>query len=597
MAENNPQNTPSDKDEFISTKKVNQGKSCLSNCFLIFPTGFCCAILPILVILVFFIGIFVRIQSLDPKNSSDYANSGTGNQINEDCITQVAKKFKAGCADKAKDYVPAINEYAQKYNVDPALVAATIHQESGWCQNAISPVGAIGLMQLMPLTAVGLGVNPLDANQNIKGGTKYTSQNLKMFNNNLDSAIAAYNAGPGAVQKYGGVPPYSETQNYVKLVKSLYTQYKKCLSGTSTPSSCPEIAQKAVDLAKSKVGSPYTQAANQNLGPNSFDCAGLYGWAWWEASGRKWDNMHHSYVPSFTKDLNYFPIKSESDLQPGDAVFRRAYINNVEQSGSNTVSPNHDYGHIGMYAGNGEVVHAASTARGVVKDKFNISDWALEAGRPKKCSTGSTATSSLNIIQKPLPDMAKYKKQIQEYSKNHYHEDSSQLTPKIIVLHYTATSSFPDNLSNGASIADETGYIYTNGAPPLTAHYVIDGDKIYQILPNNIKSRGAYGVNQEAINIEVVALNSSDLATRAQSLEKTAQLTQMLMKQNNISLNNVYGHYDVSNGTVPGYLNYKPNSNQKTTASQDYTGSGQGKVDPGVQNMSTIKTKIQQLNK
>jgi len=232
MAENNPQNTPSDKDEFISTKKVNQGKSCLSNCFLIFPTGFCCAILPILVILVFFIGIFVRIQSLDPKNSSDYANSGTGNQINEDCITQVAKKFKAGCADKAKDYVPAINEYAQKYNVDPALVAATIHQESGWCQNAISPVGAIGLMQLMPLTAVGLGVNPLDANQNIKGGTKYTSQNLKMFNNNLDSAIAAYNAGPGAVQKYGGVPPYSETQNYVKLVKSLYTQYKKCLSGT-----------------------------------------------------------------------------------------------------------------------------------------------------------------------------------------------------------------------------------------------------------------------------------------------------------------------------------------------------------------------------
>ncbi|HBG48227.1 MAG TPA: lytic murein transglycosylase [Cyanobacteria bacterium UBA9971] len=109
-----------------------------------------------------------------------------------------------------------IDKYSQKYNIDKNLVKAVVQQESGFNSKAVSSAGAMGLMQLMPSTAKGLGVrNPFDAEQNIAGGTKY----LKNLINKYDSVklgLAAYNAGSGAVQKYGGVPPYKETQNYVK---------------------------------------------------------------------------------------------------------------------------------------------------------------------------------------------------------------------------------------------------------------------------------------------------------------------------------------------------------------------------------------------
>ena len=109
-----------------------------------------------------------------------------------------------------------IDKYSQKYNIDKNLVKAVVQQESGFKSNAVSQAGAMGLMQLMPSTAKGLGVrNPFDAEQNIAGGTKY----LKNLINKYDSVklgLAAYNAGSGAVEKYGGVPPYKETQNYVK---------------------------------------------------------------------------------------------------------------------------------------------------------------------------------------------------------------------------------------------------------------------------------------------------------------------------------------------------------------------------------------------
>lgn len=118
------------------------------------------------------------------------------------------------------DSLVALN--SQKYGVDPALVHAVIKQESGGNQNAKSPVGAIGAMQLMPETAKGLGVDPNTLEGNIEGGTKYLSQLQKQFNGNNQLAVAAYNAGPGAVQKHGGIPPYAETQNYVKKVEANY---------------------------------------------------------------------------------------------------------------------------------------------------------------------------------------------------------------------------------------------------------------------------------------------------------------------------------------------------------------------------------------
>ena len=119
-----------------------------------------------------------------------------------------------------------IQRESRKKGLDPDLVRAIIKTESNFNPRAESKKGAMGLMQLMPSTADALGVeDPFNPVQNVKGGTDYLRDMLKIFKNK-DLAIAAYNAGPGAVKKFGGIPPYSETQNYVKKVNEDLENYK-----------------------------------------------------------------------------------------------------------------------------------------------------------------------------------------------------------------------------------------------------------------------------------------------------------------------------------------------------------------------------------
>ena len=116
---------------------------------------------------------------------------------------------------------------ARQFRVDPALVRAVIHAESGFNPRARSGKGASGLMQLMPGTARMLGVaDALQPKDNIRGGAQYLAELLARFGNDTRLATAAYNAGPSAVQKYAGVPPYAETQVYVQRVKILFQRYK-----------------------------------------------------------------------------------------------------------------------------------------------------------------------------------------------------------------------------------------------------------------------------------------------------------------------------------------------------------------------------------
>ena len=124
-------------------------------------------------------------------------------------------------------YQSEVNAAAREFGVDEAIVRAIIHAESAFNPNALSRVGAQGLMQLMPATARRFGVgNPFDAGQNIRGGVQYLAWLLKRFKGDLTLAAAGYNAGEGAVDKYNGVPPYNETRRYVERVGVLAQRYR-----------------------------------------------------------------------------------------------------------------------------------------------------------------------------------------------------------------------------------------------------------------------------------------------------------------------------------------------------------------------------------
>jgi soluble lytic murein transglycosylase-like protein len=154
-------------------------------------------------------------------------------------FSQVLTQAQAGTAQglpaAAQQYLPQVQQAAARYGVDPALIEAVIQQESGWNPQATSASGAAGLMQLMPATARGLGVSdPYDPAQSIDAGARYLRGQLDRYHGDVRLALAAYNAGPGAVAQYGGVPPYPETQNYVAAVLQNMQRFGSTLQPTGS---------------------------------------------------------------------------------------------------------------------------------------------------------------------------------------------------------------------------------------------------------------------------------------------------------------------------------------------------------------------------
>ena len=155
-------------------------------------------------------------ESIQPVNSLEVEPSAQPSQTGNRTGTAALDRFR-----------PLIEKACSRNGLDPALVAAVVMQESAGDPHAVSPAGAGGLMQLMPQTADSLGVlNVFDPEENIEGGTRYLKQLLESFGGDETLALAAYNAGASAVKRYNGVPPYPETQNYVKSVAALKSRLK-----------------------------------------------------------------------------------------------------------------------------------------------------------------------------------------------------------------------------------------------------------------------------------------------------------------------------------------------------------------------------------
>lgn len=183
-------------------------------------------------------------MAASPISAADLTSAATGGKtlvVRADPRTGKLVRTVTGPKAPRKDIADVVDQAARKHDVDPLLVQSLISVESGYNSNAVSPKGAQGLMQLMPATARMLGVsNSFDPQQNIEAGVKYLKYLQGIYKDDR-LALAAYNAGPAAVEKYRSIPPYAETQNYVKQVAKQYSEARKTAAANAPAPAAAKI--------------------------------------------------------------------------------------------------------------------------------------------------------------------------------------------------------------------------------------------------------------------------------------------------------------------------------------------------------------------
>jgi len=157
-----------------------------------------------------------QLDVLDGRAAQQYNNS-VRLQPQAIIVPGTPGSISAYSGNYSGEYLQLASAAARRHGIPPNLFLRLVQQESGWNPRAVSNKGAIGLAQLMPATARYLGVDPYDVDENLDGGARYLSEQFRKFGT-WRLALAAYNAGPGAVEQYGGIPPYQETQDYVRII-------------------------------------------------------------------------------------------------------------------------------------------------------------------------------------------------------------------------------------------------------------------------------------------------------------------------------------------------------------------------------------------
>ncbi len=297
-----------------------------------------------------------QIAALAPPPASTTASQAFGTMLDGQLGTEGSGRTTYGGGTSLgtpSPYDDMIKQAADEAGVPPALVKAVAKAESGFNPHAGSPAGAQGLMQLMPGTARGLGVtDPFDPLQSLRGGAKYLRAQLDRFGGDYAKALAAYNAGPGAVQKYGGIPPYAETQAYVPKVMAYFQEFGGATGGTGGTGSALGVETTSPGRLLSiagggSVGSTVVAKGLQHLGtpyvwggskPGGFDCSGLCQYLYGQEGVQ---------IPRVSQDqFRAGRSVPSSQMQPGDLVF---------------FQKNGDVHHVGIYMGGGKFLHAPHT--------------------------------------------------------------------------------------------------------------------------------------------------------------------------------------------------------------------------------------------
>ena len=205
-----------------------------------------------------------------PSNTPFPSSDNSGSTINAPSSYRGFSSPSTSPNRNAYDHL--IRASAARHGVDAALMKAMMHAESAFNPNARSPVGAQGLMQLMPATARRFGVyNAWDPAQNIEGAAKYIAWLTRRFNGNVEHVVAGYNAGEGNVDKYGGIPPFRETRNYVKKVLGRYNTLYKNDASLLNASGISSVSGNNVTIRRTSYGTTSNGYSNSNYAQSAFD--------------------------------------------------------------------------------------------------------------------------------------------------------------------------------------------------------------------------------------------------------------------------------------------------------------------------------------